>query len=373
MDKVRIAVIGCGGISRAHFNGHLACPGSEVLYCVDIDEAKAKEKAEVMKCKWHTDYKAVLDQVDAVDICTPPHLHAAMTVEAAQRGKHVLTEKIMARTLPEARWMIEETEKAGIVFMVAFVLRYRTEFQMLNKACREGDIGEIRQAYIQTQMMMSRPAIWRQNPHHFPMGAFLSHGCHYVDQLQWNAGRIVETANFSHAKTLGHLIPGGDDTNCAIFRHENGAVSCYVESWAIPYRTDGIRFEVYGTEGSLRLNYQLDGKRVLNKFVKQGVETIFEFDPAKADHMDAFGGAKDMQGQIEHFISCIQNRNLPLTHGREGIRPMQAILAAEAAEKEGRTINVEEFIQRPENTKPWDEEEFNAWVAKTYNWPRDRV
>ena len=368
MDKVRVAVIGCGGISRAHFNGHLACPGSEVIYAVDIVEEKAKEKAEVMKCKWHTDYLAVLDEVDAVDICTPPHLHAEMAVEAARRGKHVLTEKIMARTLPEARWMIEEAEKADIVFMVAFVLRYRPEFEMFQEICQSGKIGEIRQAYIQTQMNMAKPALWRQNVYDFPMGAFLSHGCHYVDQLQWCVGPIVETANVSHAFTLASIIPGGDDTNCAIFRHANGAVSAYIESWAIPYRTDGIRFEVYGTEGSLRLNYQPDGTRAVRLYNADGVSDVFELDPKKEDHMDAFGGAKDMQGQIGHFIGCIQDRKKPLTHGREGIKPMQVVLAATAAEEEGRTLSIEEFIQRPENTRPWDEAEYRAWLKETYDW-----
>ena len=371
MDKVRVAVIGCGGISRAHLNGHLACPGSEVVYCVDIIESRAREKAEVMKCGWHTDYLAVLDEVDAVDICTPPHVHAEMAVEAARRGKHVLTEKIMARTLPEARWMIEEAEKADIVFMVAFVLRYRPEFELFQKTCQSGRIGEIRQAYIQTQMNMANPAIWRQNPYDFPMGAFLSHGCHYVDQLLWCVGPIVETANVSHALTLAELIPGGDDTNCATFRHANGAVSAYVESWAIPYPTSGIRFEVYGTEGSLQLNYLSGGKRLVTLFSKDGQTALFEFDPAKSDHMDAFGGAKDMQGQIRHFIECIQNRELPLTHGREGIRPMQVVLAAEVAEQEGRTLGIEEFVNRPENTKPWSEPEFRAWVKQKYDWPKE--
>lgn len=55
--------------------------------------------------------RAALDEVDAVDICTPPHLHAEMAVAAARAGKHVLTEKIMARTLPEARWMIDEAKR----------------------------------------------------------------------------------------------------------------------------------------------------------------------------------------------------------------------------------------------------------------------
>jgi len=371
VDKVRVAVIGCGGISRAHFNGHLACDGSEVVYAVDVDEAKAKEKAEVMGCKWHTDYKAVLDAVDAVDICTPPHMHAEMAVEAARRGKHVLTEKIMARTLPEARWMIDEAEKADIVFMVAFVLRYRPEFQLVHEQCESGRIGEIRQGYIQTQMMMGNPVAWRRNPYDFPMGAFLSHGCHYVDQLQWDIGPMVETANVSHAKTLGDVIPGGDDTNCAIFRHANGAVSCYVESWAIPFRTDGIRFELYGTEGSLQLHYGIGGTRTVTLFNKDGQEALYEFDPSKKDHMDAFGGAKDMQGQIAHFIECCQNRSLPLTHGREGIKPMQAVLAATAAEVEGRTLNIEEFVNRPENSAAWSEPAFRAWVEKEYGYTHE--
>jgi len=366
VDKVRVAVIGCGGISRAHFNGHAACEGSEVVWCVDIEEAKAREKAEVMGCRWHTDYRAVLGDVDAVDICTPPHLHAEMAVAAARKGKHVLTEKIMARTLPEARWMIDEAEQAGVVFMVAFVLRYRPEFQLFHDVCTSGRIGEIRQAYIQTQMMMSDPAIWRRNAYDFPMGAFLSHGCHYVDQLLWCIGPIVETANVSHALTLAELIPGGDDTNCAVFRHDHGAVSCYVESWAIPHRTAGIRFEAYGTEGSLQLLYGLDGTRTVTLFGPGGQEPLYEFDPAKQDHMDAFGGAKDMQGQIAHFIDCVQGGTQPLTHGREGIRPMEVILAATAAEHEGRTLRIADFLARPENSAPWDEAAYRAWVEQEF-------
>ena len=368
MSKVKVAVIGCGGISRAHLNGYLACPDADVVWCVDLDAARAREKAEVMKCQWHTDYRAVLDSVDAVDICTPPHLHAEMTVAAARRGKHVLTEKIMARTLPEARWMIDEVEKANVVFMVAFVLRYRREFELFRDACQSGQLGDLRQAYIHTQQNMANPQLWRRNPYQFPMGAFLSHGCHYVDLLLWGIGPIVETANVSHALTLGKLIPGGDDTNCAIFRHANGAVSAYVESWAVPFPLAGIRFEAYGTKGSLQLQYLKDGRRVLSLLNAEGLKSLYEFDPAKKDHMDAFGGAKDMQGQIAHFIGCIRNRSLPLTHGREGIRPMQAVLAATAAEKEGRTLRLDEFVNRPENTRPWSEPEFRAWVKKEYGW-----
>jgi len=376
MEKVKVALIGCGGISREHVDAYLKCPGAELVYCVDIDEKAAREKADIAKCRWHTNYLDVLDEVDAVDICTPPDAHAEIAVESARRGRHVLTEKVMARTLPEARWMIEEAEKAGIIFMVAFVLRYWPEFKVIHDTCVEGRIGDILQGYIQTQMNMAGYWLkspqgiqkWRQDPYRFPMGAFLSHGCHYVDLLQWCVGNITETSGFSHAKIFGDVIPGGDDTSCTVFRHDNGAVSTYLESWALPYSTGGMRFEVYGTEGSVQLSLPEGGHRIVNLLNSKGKTELYHFNPEKKEDSVLAGSTTghQMQGEIEHFVSAVLNGQQPRTHGREGIKSMQVILAAEAAEREGRVINVSEFINRPENKKPWNKEEFMLSVKKKY-------
>ena len=346
MDKVRVAIIGCGGISRAHINGHMAEPRSEILYCVDIDEERAKEKAEAVGCEWHTDMEAVLDEVDAVDICTPVHLHAPQTIMAAEAGKHVLCEKIMARTLDEAETMIEATDEAGVIFMVAFVLRYRPEFQKLHDMCESGEFGLIHQAFCSTTMFMAPENVhpWRKTVEEFPMGALMSHGCHYVDQLQWNVGPITDALAIGNRFTLGDVIPGGDDTECMVMRHENGAVSSYVESWATPHRMQGIRLEIFGKEASARLVYHTDGKRELWKSDESGMNLVWDFDPAREDHMDLFGGAKDMQGQIAHFIECILDGKQPMTHGREALRPMQAIAAAVEGGEQGVLMNVAEYV-----------------------------
>jgi len=344
MDRVKVALIGCGGISRAHMNGLLACPLAEVKYCVDVDEEKAKSHAEKAGCKWHTNYLDILGEVDAVDICTPPHLHAEMTIEAAKHGKHVLCEKIMARDLDEAEAMIKAADDAGIVFMIAFVLRYRAEWQKLHEICKSGRLGRIFQAKCQTSMFLGRVADWRKDPEKFPMGCFLSHGCHYVDQLIWNIGEITHAASMGNRFTFGDVIPGGDDTSVAIFRHEGGAVSAYVESWALPFPMTRLLFDAYGTEGSVRLQYQDDGKRTVDVKDKSGVERVFEFDPSKKDYMDAFGGAKDMHGQIDHFIRCIAEGKQPVTHGREGIKAMQVILAACEGDETNRIVSIEEFL-----------------------------
>jgi len=346
MDKVRVAMIGCGGISRAHVNAHMAEPRSELVYCVDINEELAKEKAEAAGCQWHTDYEAILDEVDAVDICTPVHMHAPIAIRAAQAGKHVLTEKIMARTIDEAQTMIEATDAAGVTFMVAFVLRYRPEFQKLHEMCVSGELGFIHQAFCSTHMFMAPEGVkdWRKSVEEFPMGALMSHGCHYVDQLQWDVGPIVETTAIGNAFTLAETIPGGDDTEVMVMRHENGAVSSYVESWATPNPMQGIRIEIYGKEASARLVYCNDGKRQLWKSDGDGMNIIWEFDPAKADHMDVFGGAKDMHGQIEHFVECILDGKQPLTHGREAIRPMQVIACATEAGDNHTMYNVQDWL-----------------------------
>jgi UDP-N-acetylglucosamine 3-dehydrogenase len=268
-----------------------------------------------------------------------------MTIRAAQAGKHVMTEKIMARNLDEAEQMIRATDEAGVIFMVAFVLRYRREFMIMHEICSSGQLGQIHQAYVQTAMMLGGVAQWRTTVEMFPMGALMSHGCHYVDQLIWNVGEIVETTCMGNAFTFAEEIPGGDDTEVMINRHENGAVSAYCESWATPYPMTRLKLDVYGKEGTARVEYLPDARRVVEVNDADGWERVWEYDPNKAELMDVFGGAKDMHGQIAHFIECILDGKQPLTHGREGIKPMQAIAAATEGQKRGEIINVQEWLK----------------------------
>ena len=238
--------------------------------------------------------------------------------------------------------MIKATDEAGVIFMVALVLRYRPEFEAFHEICASGRLGRILQSYMQTSMFLGRVVSWRTDPEKFPMGAFLSHGCHYVDQLIWNVGEVTQVSSLSSNSVFGNQIVG-DDSSVAIFRHENGAVSSYVESWAIKYPLTTIQFDVYGTEGSMRLSYS-GGKRIVTLTASGGTETIFEFDPSRQEHIDAFGGVKDMQGEISHFIDCIIENKKPLTDGRESIKSMQVITAACEAEESNKIVDMKDFM-----------------------------
>ncbi|MGI8912589.1 MAG: Gfo/Idh/MocA family protein, partial [Chloroflexota bacterium] len=178
--KIRVALLGCGGIAKGHIAAyqrmHDQC---ELVYCVDIDDAKARQFAEQAQCRWSTDYRSILEEVDAVDICTPPHLHAPMAIAAAERGKHVLTEKVMAITLEQADAMIRVAEANRVKLMVAYVTRFDPIWQCLHQAVEEGAAGR---PYLVTCRTEHAPALasWRASWETFPMGCLLSHGCHYV-------------------------------------------------------------------------------------------------------------------------------------------------------------------------------------------------
>src|SRR5919202_1359110 len=205
-EPVRVALIGCGGIARGHIAAYRAMGDQcRLAYCVDIDEEKARAFAAEAGCRWATDYLPVLDEVDAVDICTPPHLHAPMAIAAASRGKHVLTEKVMATRLEDADEMIRVAEANRVKLMVAYVTRFDPAWRALHEAIQEGVAGR---PYLVTGRTAHAPALatWRASWETFPMGCLLSHGCHYVDQMIWHFGDIAAATSVANNLVRGDTL-----------------------------------------------------------------------------------------------------------------------------------------------------------------------
>ena len=337
MDRVRVAVIGCGGISRGHVAAYARMEETcELAYCVDIDGEKAKAAAEPVGSKWATDYTAVLDGVDAVDICTPPHLHAEMSLAALNLGKHVLTEKVMATTLEDADEMVRVAEDKDLKLMVAYVTRFLPIWQKLHEMVSGGEYGRPFMAQVRTEDYMAEPALWRKSWKSFPMGCLMSHGCHYVDQMIWNLGDVVQATCLSRDAAQWDKL-SREDTAAAIYRFENGALGTYVASWGTRHTDCRLRFSVYLDGGNIVLSYDPDGIRRLTLWQSGDREgqVVLEQDPRKADPMDAFSASKNFVGECGHFIDCIVNDKTPLTNGRESKKSMEAIAAAYHGEDYG--------------------------------------
>ena len=150
MTKIKIGVVGCGGIAnQKHFpalknNGDL---NEIVAFCDIIPERARKACAEygAEGAKVYEDYHDLLadPEVEVVHICTPNVSHSEIAIAAFEAKKHVYCEKPMSHSPAEALKMVEAWKKSGMQFTVGYQNRFRPEVQNLHAACQAGDLGEI--------------------------------------------------------------------------------------------------------------------------------------------------------------------------------------------------------------------------------------
>ncbi len=144
MAQVRLALLGCGRMGRGLISSVPDLPEAEFALAVDSRQEAAAKMAEDFGCEATTDLEAALarEDVDAVIIATPNHLHPPNAVQAARAGKHVFTEKPMALHAADAAAMIRAAREAGVKLMVGQVLRYIPPFVWIIEQVRSGAWGE---------------------------------------------------------------------------------------------------------------------------------------------------------------------------------------------------------------------------------------
>ncbi|MEI8140002.1 MAG: Gfo/Idh/MocA family oxidoreductase [bacterium] len=155
--KLKVAVVGCGGISELHLRTFANMPEVEIVAGVDIKPerlAVMQEKFGIKKL--YKDWKVMLKEVkpDAVDVCTPNGVHAQAAIDASNAGCHVITEKPMAMTPAECVKMIAAAKKAGKLLVTGFQYRYHPVTQMIKRFRDEGQFGNI--MFVKCQALRRR-------------------------------------------------------------------------------------------------------------------------------------------------------------------------------------------------------------------------
>ena len=149
MEKVRIGVIGCGGIANTkHMPAEKRNPAAElVAFCDVVEERalKAREDFGTPECAVYTDYRQLLQDksIDAVLVLTPNNAHCRITVDALDAGKHVLCEKPMAMNYAEAKEMLAARDRSGKVLTIGYQNRFRPDSLYLKKVADEGMFGDV--------------------------------------------------------------------------------------------------------------------------------------------------------------------------------------------------------------------------------------
>ena len=133
IDKLRTAVIGAGHLGREHARVYASSENAKLIAVCDINEKAGREVAERHGAGFVSDYRELLQQVDAVSVATPTVNHHEVTCAFLEAGIHVLVEKPIARTLAEADEMIRIAEAKDLVLNVGHIERFNPAFRALQK------------------------------------------------------------------------------------------------------------------------------------------------------------------------------------------------------------------------------------------------
>lgn len=272
--KLRIGIIGTGGIAGSHIASYKKQPDVEVVAGADLIPGKAEKffKDNEVEAKAFTDYKEMIDtmNLDAVSVCTYNRTHAECTIYALEHGLPVLLEKPMTVTLEEAVAIREAEKKSGKIVSVGFQPRFDANMQMIKKIVQSGELGRI--YYVQTGggRRHGIPVSWSETfieNDKAGLGALGDIGCYSIDLVMNALGNpkpltVTGTATDYFGTTPEAYAQVGkpecakkfsvDDFASAYIRLEGGIILDFRIAWYMHLDTPGDTI-IMGTKGSLRI------------------------------------------------------------------------------------------------------------------------
>ena len=323
MAIVKLALIGCGGMSATHLRRfHLLSDRLRLVAAVDVDETKARQVQEHLPgVVVATDYRSVLDQVDAVLLVLPHHLHHAVAKHCLEAGKHVLLEKPMANSEAECLDLIATAARLDRILMIAYCMRFHPVVAAMKDELDNQSFGEVFQVSIWTeQMTRYPPGHWGHRAATLGGGQLFSHGCHYIDILLWYLGEPVSGTHLG--TNTGTPWMEREGTSNVTMRFAGNRLGYHFGTWGA--RGTRLRYAIHAhcSEGMIeaditrhRLLAHVGGERKLL--------------------MESEAGGKHTENEMAHFIDCIDRRQTPLTDGTASLQSLRVIWKLYEAEQRG--------------------------------------
>ena len=275
--QLRIALIGCGFMGRAHSNAY-----RKVSNFFDLEYnpvlkaicARNADNAAAFAKKWgyesvETDWRRVLerDDIDAVDICTPNNTHAEIAIAAAKAGKMILCEKPLSMDGPEGVTMVKAVEKAKVPNMVWYNYRRVPAVTMAKQLIEEGRLGKIfhyRAKFLQDwtispELPQGGAGLWRLDVKAAGSGVTGDLLAHCIDTALWLNGSMdsVTAMTETFIKQRKHTLSGKvekvaiDDACAFLARFKNGSLATFESTRYARGHKALYTFEINGEHASI--------------------------------------------------------------------------------------------------------------------------
>ncbi len=344
MTKVKVGIIGCGGIAQGqHIPSYKKLENAKIIACCDVVEEKAKQAASKFDIpQYFTDYQDLLeiDEIDAVSVCTPNFAHRGPTVDALNADKHVLVEKPMAMNAEEAQAMVDAASKSSGNLMVGLNYRWRPDIQALKRFVDAGEMGEIYFAKAQCLRRRGIPG-WGVFIEKDKQGGgpLVDVGVHVMDAAMYLMGypRPVSVSGAAYTKfgnrkgvigLMGQWDPEKftvEDYALGLIKFESGASMFLETSFAANVEKNVFDVQLLGTDGGC----SLDPPKIFSERNRTLLDTQPVFLKKKSSTHEI---------EIRKFVDCIANDQQPPVTGEEGLILQKIMGAIYKSAESGREI-----------------------------------
>ena len=334
-----VALIGCGRISKNHFDAIARLEGIRLSAVCDVDETRARTAGTQHGVPWFTSLEEMLAKArcDIVTVCTPSGLHPVHGAIAARAGKHVISEKPMATSLAGADELLRACDAAGVTLFVVKQNRLNPPIQLLHRAVQKGRFGRIFMANVTVRWQRPQEYYdaepWR-GTWKLDGGAIMNQASHYVDLIQWLVGPVESI--MARTATQARRIEA-EDSGAAILKFRSGALGVIeVNVLTYPRNLEGS-ITILGERGSVKV-----GGTAVNR-VEHWVFAEYDdddklVDAASTNPPNVYGFGHE--GYYRNVVAALRGEAEPDTDGREGRRSLELILGIYESARTGREVRI---------------------------------
>ena len=337
--RIRIALVGCGRISKNHLEAIAKVPELALVSVADTTLARAQEVGSAYGVPGFGSLEEMLMQVpsDLVAVCTPSGLHPQQGIVVARSGRHVLTEKPMAISLAGADELVQACDAASVHLFVVKQNRLNPPIQLLKRAVDKGRFGRIFMA--NTTVRWTRPQeyydqeSWR-GTWEFDGGAMMNQASHYVDLMQWLVGPVESV--MAKTATQARRIEA-EDSGVAVLKFRSGALGVIeVSVLTYPRNIEGS-ITILGEKGSVKI-----GGTAVNRVEHWQFESYDDddklIDAANTSPPSVYGFGHE--GYYRNILPVLRGEARPDTDGRAGRKSLELILGIYESAKTGREVPI---------------------------------
>jgi predicted dehydrogenase len=315
---VRIGLVGAGFMGGVHLNAYANIPEAEVVGVADVGSESAVAGAKLARARSYASYDELVaaEDVEVVDICLPTAFHRELALRAAAEGRHVILEKPIARTIEDARQILDAFSGEGPRLFVGHVVRFFPEYVGIKEKIDAGELGTI--GVVRTSRRSPFLMGWNDwyADWRISGGVLVDLLIHDFDFLRWALGDVERI----YARGVLGREYNRLDYALVTLRFQGGAIAHIEGHWGYP--------------GPFNYSIEVAGSRALLTADSTEPATL-ELRGGQAGVPDLASGKSPYEIELAHFIRCLVTGEEPVVKPSDAYEALRISLAATESVVEG--------------------------------------